>query len=161
MELSEIEDLPKKLLREEAGRTFRLQASASMDMWMCVKRAINAAEKAKAYKDLSAGVPRLARLSRIMRTWRRICRLPNGRSRFMRLSSPICRQPWSRRSYRQKRLWRRMRRSRWLWQSRSRLGLRRSRLLSRRLSEVPSFFRFLHLARQGGGLRDGGSDQPF
>ncbi|CAL9029349.1 unnamed protein product, partial [Prunus brigantina] len=28
MELSEIEDLPKKLLREEAGRAFRLQASA-------------------------------------------------------------------------------------------------------------------------------------
>ncbi|CAL2255402.1 unnamed protein product [Prunus armeniaca] len=42
MELSEIEDLPKKLLREEAGRAFRLQAS----------RAINAAEKAKkAYED--------------------------------------------------------------------------------------------------------------
>ncbi|CAL9000862.1 unnamed protein product [Prunus brigantina] len=37
MELSEIEDLPKKLLREEAGRAFRLQASASMDMWLCVK----------------------------------------------------------------------------------------------------------------------------
>ncbi|CAL2239747.1 unnamed protein product [Prunus armeniaca] len=47
MELSEIEDLPKKLLREEAGRTFRLQAS----------RAINAAEKAKkAYEDGRAKV---------------------------------------------------------------------------------------------------------
>ncbi|CAL2228810.1 unnamed protein product [Prunus armeniaca] len=75
MELSEIEDLPKKLLRKEAGRTFRLQASvsskasmdisivsqASMDMWLCVKRAINAAEKAKkAYEDGRA---------RVMRTW--------------------------------------------------------------------------------------------
>ncbi|CAL9020652.1 unnamed protein product [Prunus brigantina] len=57
MELSEIEDLPKKLLREEAGRAFRLQASASMDMWLCVKRAINAAEKAKkAYEDGRAKV---------------------------------------------------------------------------------------------------------
>ncbi|CAL9017933.1 unnamed protein product, partial [Prunus brigantina] len=51
MELSEIEDLPKKLLREEAGRAFRLQASASMDMWLCIKRAINAAEKAKKTYD--------------------------------------------------------------------------------------------------------------
>ncbi|CAL2227259.1 unnamed protein product [Prunus armeniaca] len=57
MELSEIEDLPKKLLREEAGRAFRLQASASMDMWLCVKRAINAAEKVKkAYEDGRAKV---------------------------------------------------------------------------------------------------------
>ncbi|CAL2247797.1 unnamed protein product [Prunus armeniaca] len=57
MELSEIEDLPKKLLREEAGRAFRLQASASMDMWLCVKRAINAVEKAKkAYEDGRAKV---------------------------------------------------------------------------------------------------------
>ncbi|CAL9022366.1 unnamed protein product, partial [Prunus brigantina] len=53
MELSEIKDLPKKLLREEAGRAFRLQASASMDMWLC----INAAEKAKkAYDDGRAKV---------------------------------------------------------------------------------------------------------
>ncbi|CAL8174196.1 unnamed protein product [Prunus armeniaca] len=82
MELSEIEDLLKKPLREEAGRAFRLQASvsakhsppfvpfvptlvltfsfalqASMDMWLCVKRAINAAEKAKkAYEDDRARV---------------------------------------------------------------------------------------------------------
>ncbi|CAL2247790.1 unnamed protein product [Prunus armeniaca] len=57
MELNEIEELPKKLLREEAGRAFRLQASASMDMWLCVKRAINAAEKAKkAYEDGRARV---------------------------------------------------------------------------------------------------------
>ncbi|CAL2228785.1 unnamed protein product [Prunus armeniaca] len=57
MELTEIEDLPKKLLREEAGRAFRLQASASMDMWLCVKQAINAAEKAKkAYEDNRARV---------------------------------------------------------------------------------------------------------
>ncbi|CAL8998322.1 unnamed protein product, partial [Prunus brigantina] len=57
MELSEIEELPKKLLREEAGRAFRLQASASMDMWLCVKRAITATEKAKkAYEDGRAKV---------------------------------------------------------------------------------------------------------
>ncbi|CAL8169329.1 unnamed protein product [Prunus armeniaca] len=57
MELSKIDELPKKLLREEAGRAFRLQASASMDMWLCVKRAINAAEKAKkAYEDGRAKV---------------------------------------------------------------------------------------------------------
>ncbi|CAL2247083.1 unnamed protein product [Prunus armeniaca] len=58
MELNEIEELPKKLLQEEAGRAFRLQASASMDMWLCMKRAINPAEKAKkAYED---GRPRVA-----------------------------------------------------------------------------------------------------
>ncbi|CAL2239336.1 unnamed protein product [Prunus armeniaca] len=34
MELSEIEKL-----REETGRSFRLQASASVDMWLCMKRA--------------------------------------------------------------------------------------------------------------------------
>ncbi|CAL8112774.1 unnamed protein product [Prunus armeniaca] len=57
MELNEIEELPKKLLREEAGRAFRLQASASMDMWLCMKRAINAVEKAKkAYEDGRARV---------------------------------------------------------------------------------------------------------
>ncbi|CAL2246709.1 unnamed protein product [Prunus armeniaca] len=57
MELSEIEELPKRLLREEAGRAFRLQASASMDMWLCMKRAINASEKAKkAYDDGRARV---------------------------------------------------------------------------------------------------------
>ncbi|CAL8150920.1 unnamed protein product [Prunus armeniaca] len=57
MELNEIEELPKKLPREEAGRAFRLQASASMDMWLCMKRAINAAEKAKnAYEDGRARV---------------------------------------------------------------------------------------------------------
>ncbi|CAL8162006.1 unnamed protein product [Prunus armeniaca] len=57
MELSEIEALPKKILREEAGRAFRLQASATMDMWLCMKRAITAAERAKkAYEDGQAKV---------------------------------------------------------------------------------------------------------
>ncbi|XP_020424639.1 KNR4/SMI1 homolog [Prunus persica] len=52
MELPEVDELPKKFLREEAGRAFRLQAAASMDMWLCVKRAITAAERAKkAYED--------------------------------------------------------------------------------------------------------------
>ncbi|KAL6284824.1 hypothetical protein ACE6H2_015753 [Prunus campanulata] len=52
MDLSEIDDLPKRALREEAGRAFRLQASASMDMWLCMKRAITAAERAKRmYED--------------------------------------------------------------------------------------------------------------
>ncbi|XP_034197670.1 uncharacterized protein LOC117613133 [Prunus dulcis] len=57
MELPEIDELPKKLLREEAGRAFRLQASASLDMWLCVKRAISAAERVKkAYDDGRAKV---------------------------------------------------------------------------------------------------------
>ncbi|XP_016648286.1 PREDICTED: uncharacterized protein LOC107880709 [Prunus mume] len=61
MELSEIEELPKKLIREEDGRAFRLQASASyrslMYIWLCVKRAITAAERAKkAYEDDRAKV---------------------------------------------------------------------------------------------------------
>ncbi|XP_021829572.1 uncharacterized protein LOC110769840 [Prunus avium] len=52
MDLAEIDDLPKRALREEAGRAFRLQATASMDMWLCMKRAINAAERAKRlYED--------------------------------------------------------------------------------------------------------------
>ncbi|CAL8094086.1 unnamed protein product [Prunus armeniaca] len=57
MELSEIEELPKKLIREEADRAFHLQASALMDMWLCVKRAISAAERTKrAYDDGRAKV---------------------------------------------------------------------------------------------------------
>ncbi|BBH03125.1 hypothetical protein Prudu_013901, partial [Prunus dulcis] len=57
MELSEVDELPKKLLREQAGLAFRLQASASMEMWLCVKRAISAAERAKkAYDDGRAKV---------------------------------------------------------------------------------------------------------
>ncbi|KAI5321484.1 hypothetical protein L3X38_030555 [Prunus dulcis] len=52
MDLVEIDELPKKGLREEACRAFRLQASASMDMLLCMERAINAAESAKrAYDD--------------------------------------------------------------------------------------------------------------
>ncbi|BBG93369.1 hypothetical protein Prudu_001357, partial [Prunus dulcis] len=69
MELPEVDELPKKLLREQAGRAFRLQAAvgllfdylprvqASMEMWLCVKRAISAAERAKkAYDDGRAKV---------------------------------------------------------------------------------------------------------
>ncbi|CAL9029140.1 unnamed protein product [Prunus brigantina] len=57
MELSEIDELSKRLIREEAGRAFRLQASASMDMWLCIKRAISSAEHAKkAYEDGRAKV---------------------------------------------------------------------------------------------------------
>ncbi|BBG99708.1 hypothetical protein Prudu_009485, partial [Prunus dulcis] len=57
MELPEVDELPKKLLREQAGRAFRLQASASMEMWLCVKRAISAAERVKkAYDDGRAKV---------------------------------------------------------------------------------------------------------
>ncbi|CAL2277638.1 unnamed protein product [Prunus armeniaca] len=57
MELSEIDELPKKLLREEGSRAFRLQASASMDMWLCMRRAINTAKRAKkVYEDGRAKV---------------------------------------------------------------------------------------------------------
>ncbi|KAL6269374.1 hypothetical protein ACE6H2_026285 [Prunus campanulata] len=57
MELSEIEELPKKQLRDAAGRAFRLQASASIDMWLCMKRALNAAERSrKLYEDGKAKV---------------------------------------------------------------------------------------------------------
>ncbi|KAL6274761.1 hypothetical protein ACE6H2_025453 [Prunus campanulata] len=51
MELSEIDELPKRALREEAGRAFRLQAT------LCMKRAINAAERSKRmYEDGRAKV---------------------------------------------------------------------------------------------------------
>lgn len=82
MDLSEIEELPKRLLREEAGCAFRLQASvsfllcklmitvssytfadsvfifqASIDILLCMKRAISAPKCAKkAYDDGRAKV---------------------------------------------------------------------------------------------------------
>ncbi|CAL2239559.1 unnamed protein product [Prunus armeniaca] len=57
MELFEIDELPMRLLKEEAGRTFRLQASVLMDMWLCMKRAITTAERAKkVYEDGRAKV---------------------------------------------------------------------------------------------------------
>ncbi|XP_021832639.1 eukaryotic translation initiation factor 5B-like [Prunus avium] len=45
MELSEIEQLSMKTLREQTGRAFRLQAAGEMEMWLCAKRAMNAAER--------------------------------------------------------------------------------------------------------------------
>ncbi|BBG93575.1 hypothetical protein Prudu_001633, partial [Prunus dulcis] len=57
MELPEVDELPKKILWEQAGRAFRLQAAASMEMWLCVKLAISAVEWAKrAYDDGRAKV---------------------------------------------------------------------------------------------------------
>ncbi|KAL6277239.1 hypothetical protein ACE6H2_020840 [Prunus campanulata] len=45
MELSEIEQLSMKTLREQTDRAFRLQAAADMEMWLCTKRAVNAVER--------------------------------------------------------------------------------------------------------------------
>ncbi|VVA31370.1 PREDICTED: eukaryotic translation initiation factor 5B partial [Prunus dulcis] len=47
MDLAEIEELLKWSIWEEAGRAFHLQASAFMDMWLYMKRAIMAAKGAK------------------------------------------------------------------------------------------------------------------
>ncbi|CAL2266292.1 unnamed protein product [Prunus armeniaca] len=44
MELLELEQLPKKSVREQASRAFRLQAVANMEIWLGMKRAINAVE---------------------------------------------------------------------------------------------------------------------
>ncbi|CAL8088952.1 unnamed protein product [Prunus armeniaca] len=44
MELPELEQLPMKSLREQAGQAFRLQAAANMEMWLGMKRAVNTAE---------------------------------------------------------------------------------------------------------------------
>ncbi|XP_021803323.1 eukaryotic translation initiation factor 5B-like, partial [Prunus avium] len=44
MELSEIEQLSSKTLREQTDRAFRLHAAADMEIWLCAKRAVNAAE---------------------------------------------------------------------------------------------------------------------
>ncbi|XP_034205709.1 uncharacterized protein LOC117619784 [Prunus dulcis] len=65
MELPKVDELPKKLLREQAGRAFRLQAAASMEMWLCVKRAISAAERRRRPMT-TAGLksPKRAKLSR-------------------------------------------------------------------------------------------------
>ncbi|CAL8175093.1 unnamed protein product [Prunus armeniaca] len=55
MELFEIAELLKRVLQEDAGRAFRLQALASMDIWLLMKRTISATERAKkAYDDGSA-----------------------------------------------------------------------------------------------------------
>ncbi|CAL9020940.1 unnamed protein product, partial [Prunus brigantina] len=47
MELYEIDELRKRLFREEARCAFRLQASTSMDMWLCMKWTITTAECTK------------------------------------------------------------------------------------------------------------------
>ncbi|CAL9019285.1 unnamed protein product [Prunus brigantina] len=53
MELPEIEQLPMKSLREQAGRALRLQAAVTnMEVWLGLKRAVNAAERAqKKYEE--------------------------------------------------------------------------------------------------------------
>ncbi|CAL8994054.1 unnamed protein product [Prunus brigantina] len=57
MELPELEQLPMKSLREQAGRAFRLQAAANMEMWLGMKRAVNTAERVhKKYEDSQAKV---------------------------------------------------------------------------------------------------------
>ncbi|KAL6292538.1 hypothetical protein ACE6H2_000680 [Prunus campanulata] len=57
MELSEIEQLSTKTLREQTGRAFRLQAAANMEMWLYAKRAVNAAERhQKRFKECRSKV---------------------------------------------------------------------------------------------------------
>ncbi|CAL8114255.1 unnamed protein product [Prunus armeniaca] len=57
MELSELEQLPMKSLREQAGRAFRLQAAVNMEMWLGMKRAVNTAERVqKKYEEGRAKV---------------------------------------------------------------------------------------------------------
>ncbi|CAL9019421.1 unnamed protein product [Prunus brigantina] len=52
MELPELEQLPMKSLREQAGRALRLQAAANMEMWLGMKRAVNTAERVqKKFED--------------------------------------------------------------------------------------------------------------
>ncbi|XP_034219135.1 uncharacterized protein LOC117630536 [Prunus dulcis] len=56
MELPEVDELPKRLLLAVLTDT-RNRSSASMEMWLCVKRAISAAERVKkAYDDGRAKV---------------------------------------------------------------------------------------------------------
>ncbi|CAL2254893.1 unnamed protein product [Prunus armeniaca] len=87
MELNEMEELPKKLLREKAGRAFRLQASASMDMWLCMKRTINAAEKAKkAYED---GRARVAEAGKAIQDHANLAKDLVYESKFADLSSAL------------------------------------------------------------------------
>ncbi|CAL8169584.1 unnamed protein product [Prunus armeniaca] len=77
MELFEIEDLPKKLLREEAGRAFRLQASVSANhsqlQWACgcasSEPSMPAKRRRRLMKMARPGLPRLASLSKLMRIW--------------------------------------------------------------------------------------------
>ncbi|CAL2238722.1 unnamed protein product [Prunus armeniaca] len=58
MKLSELEQLPTKTMREQAGRSFRLQAAisilfADMEMWLYMKRAIGVAERHQKKADES------------------------------------------------------------------------------------------------------------
>ncbi|CAL9000619.1 unnamed protein product, partial [Prunus brigantina] len=57
MELPELEQLSMKSLREQAGRAFRLQAAANIEMWLGMKRAVNTAERVhKKYEGSRAKV---------------------------------------------------------------------------------------------------------
>ncbi|CAL2256644.1 unnamed protein product [Prunus armeniaca] len=63
MELPELEQLPMKSLREQAGRAFRLQAAANIEMWLGMKRAVNTAERVqKKYEDGRAKVSEAGKL---------------------------------------------------------------------------------------------------
>ncbi|CAL9015108.1 unnamed protein product, partial [Prunus brigantina] len=59
MELPELEQLPMKSVREQAGRAFR----ANMEMWLGMKRAVNAAERAqKRFEDGRAKIPEAGKM---------------------------------------------------------------------------------------------------
>ncbi|CAL2257609.1 unnamed protein product [Prunus armeniaca] len=63
MELSELEQLPKKSVREQAGHAFRLQAAANMEMWLSMKRAMNTAERVqKKYEEGQAKIAEAGKL---------------------------------------------------------------------------------------------------
>ncbi|CAL2270942.1 unnamed protein product [Prunus armeniaca] len=58
-----IEGAQMKSLREQAGRAFRLQAAANMEMWLGMKRAVNTAERVqKKYEDGRAKVAEAGKL---------------------------------------------------------------------------------------------------
>ncbi|BBG98593.1 hypothetical protein Prudu_008034 [Prunus dulcis] len=103
MELPEVDELPKKLLREQAGRAFRLQAAASMEMWLCVKRAISAAERAKkAYDDGRAKVAEAGKAIQDHAHLLKEKRPPNGKLLLRRRRRSSCGWPWRQRG----RIWR-------------------------------------------------------
>ncbi|CAL8161874.1 unnamed protein product [Prunus armeniaca] len=57
MELPKLEQLPMKTVRELAGQAFRFQATANMEMWLSMKRAVNAAKRVqKKYDDSRAKI---------------------------------------------------------------------------------------------------------
>ncbi|CAL9021793.1 unnamed protein product [Prunus brigantina] len=95
MELSEIEELPKKLLRDELSHmtlTCCFIFQAFMDMWLCMRRAIMLPSAPR--RLMTKAVPRLPRLARLSRTMPTSSRISTAR---LKSSLSYWTKKWARR----------------------------------------------------------------